>query len=108
MLRARKLSRYSDMKPFTPPEGVLPAPIDKVSNLPADQTCPDNYQAYFIDGTIPAATCDHPEGKRNIFQRMFGIGGHRQLVIPPITQPNPANAGQPMVPNTPQQPLSRG
>jgi hypothetical protein len=34
---------------------------------------------------------------------MFGIGAHRELVIPPITQPNPANPGQPAAPNTPQQ-----
>jgi penicillin-binding protein 1B len=104
MLRARKLSRYSDMKPFTPPAGVIPVEVDKASNLPADQSCPDQYQAYFIDGTVPVATCDHPDGpSRNFFQKMFGIGAHRELVIPPITQPNPANPGQPAAPNTPQQ-----
>jgi penicillin-binding protein 1B len=109
MLRARKLHRYSDMKPFTPPAGVLPVAIDKASNLPADETCPDDYQAYFIDGTIPAATCDHPEGpSRNIFQRMFGIGAHRQLVIPPVTPPNPAVTGQPAAPNPPPQATTPG
>ena len=105
MLRARKLGRYSDMKPFTPPAGVLPVAVDKASNLPADESCPDHYQAYFIDGTVPVATCDHPDGpSRNIFQRMFGIGEHRELVLPPLTQPNPANSGQPAAPNTPGQP----
>jgi penicillin-binding protein 1B len=100
MLRARKLRRYSDMKPFTPPAGVLPVEVDRASNLPADENCPDQYQAFFIDGTVPAATCDHPDGpSRNIFQRMFGIGAHRELVIPPLTQPN-----QPATPNAPGQP----
>jgi penicillin-binding protein 1B len=104
VLRARKLRRYNDMKPFTPPVGVLPVEVDKASNLPADENCPDHYQAYFIDGTVPVATCDHPDGpSRNIFQKMFGIGAHRELVIPPVTQPNPANPAQPAVPNTPQQ-----
>jgi len=104
MLRAEKLRRYSDMKPFTAPAGVLPVAIDKASNLPADHACPDDYQVYFIDGTIPAATCDHPEGpSRNIFQKIFGLGSHRQLVIPPVTQPNPATPAQPAAPNSPPQ-----
>ncbi len=91
MLRARKLPRYHDMEPFTPPQGVLPVHIDKLSNLPADESCPDDYDAYFIDGTIPAATCDHPDGpSRNFFQKMFGIGVHRELVLPPVLPPNPA------------------
>jgi penicillin-binding protein 1B len=105
MLRARKLRRYSDMKPFTPPTGVLPVEVDRASNLPADENCPDHYQAYFVDGTVPVATCDHPDGpSRNIFQKMFGIGAHRELVIPPMTQPNRANPNQPVVPNAPGQP----
>lgn len=104
MLRAQKLRRYSDMKPFTAPAGVLPVAIDKASNLPADHACPDDYQVYFIDGTIPAATCDHPEGpSRNIFQKIFGLGSHRQLMIPPVTQPNPATPAQPAAPNSPPQ-----
>ena len=91
MLRARKLQRYHDMKAFTPPPGVLPVSVDKVSNLPADSSCPDDYQAYFVDGTIPAATCGEPNGpSRNIFQKMFGIGAHRELVLPPLTQPGSA------------------
>jgi penicillin-binding protein 1B len=109
MLRARKLRRYSDMKPFTPPAGVLPVEVDRTSNLPADENCPDQYQAFFIDGTVPVATCDHPDGpSRNIFQRMFGIGAHRELVIPPVTQPNqtaaPNAPGQPQVTNPNEQP----
>lgn len=105
MLRAEKLRRYGDMKPFVPPTGVLPVAVDKLSNLPADESCPDDYQVYFIDGTIPAATCDHPEGpSRNIFQKIFGIGAHRQLVIPPVAQPNPPTPAQPAAPNAGPQP----
>ena len=104
MLRAVKLPRYKDVQPFTPPPGVVQVHLDKVSNLPADESCPDDYNAYFIDGTVPAATCDHPDGpSRNFFQKMFGIGVHRELVLPPVTQVNPQpNAGNPVVPNTPQ------
>jgi penicillin-binding protein 1B len=92
MLRAQKLARYRDMRPFTPPPGVVRVSIDKASNLPADETCPDDYDAYFIDGTIPAATCDHPNGPTpNFFEKMFGIGKHPPVVLPPITQPDSAN-----------------
>lgn len=98
MLRARKLPRYADMKEFTPPPGVVSVKLDKNTNLPADDSCPDDYQAFFIDGTVPAATCDHPEGpSRNVFQKMFGLGVHRELVLPPVTA---APAGKPALPGT--------
>ena len=102
MLRARKLPRYHDMKPFAPPTGVVRVLIDKVSNLPANQTCPDNYETYFIDGTVPAATCDQPNGPApNFFEKMFGIGRHPRLVLPPITPPSSPN---PATPNSTPQP----
>ena len=106
MLRARKLPHYADMKPFTPPPGVVPVTLDKASNLPADASCPDDYTAYFIDGTVPAATCDHPEGpSRNLLEKMFGIGKRKELVLPP-TDPSlpltPAPApGAPPIPGQP-------
>lgn len=100
MLRAHKLPRYSDMKPFTPSPGVLSVRVDKVTNLPATESCPDDYQAWFIDGTIPAATCDHSGGPTpNFFDRMFHLKVHQQLVLPPVTQPNPGQGS-----NTPPQP----
>ncbi len=90
MLRARKLSRYHDMQPFTPPTGVIPVHLDRLSNLPADESCPEDYDAYFVDGTVPAATCGHPDGpSRNFFDKLFGIGKHPETVLPPITQPVP-------------------
>ena len=75
MVRASRLPRYRDMKAFAPPTGVTSAPVDKVTNLPATDKCPDDYQAFFIDGTVPRATCEHPSGdSRNVFQKMFRIG----------------------------------
>jgi penicillin-binding protein 1B len=102
MLRARKLPRYQNMQPFTAPTGVIPVKVDKATNLPANESCPDDYEALFIDGTIPAATCDHPEGpSRNFFQKLLGIGVHRELVLPPVTQQTPANVPPAAVPNQP-------
>jgi penicillin-binding protein 1B len=104
MLRAARLRRYHDMQAFTAPAGAIAVKLDKASNLPANESCPDDYEAYFIDGTIPAATCDHPEGpSRNFFQKMFGIGVHRELVLPPVTQPAP-NANPSVVTPAPAQP----
>jgi penicillin-binding protein 1B len=102
MARASKLKRYKKMTSFAPAPGVVTVPIDKVSNLPADESCPDDYVAAFIDGTVPAMTCGHPEGQSqgNFFQRMFGIGGHRELVLPPVN-PNapPPATGNPSQPD---------
>jgi penicillin-binding protein 1B len=99
MARAKKLPRYSDMKEFPAPQGVVSVKLDKNTNLPADESCPDDYQAYFIDGTVPAATCGNPDGpSRNIFQKMFGVGVQRELVLPPITQ---APAGTNPAPGNP-------
>jgi penicillin-binding protein 1B len=54
-------------------------PIDKSTNLLADDTCTDDYSAAFLDGTEPTETCDHKGGMggddhRNILQKIFGIG----------------------------------
>jgi penicillin-binding protein 1B len=74
MKRAVQLPQYSDTNEFTPPEGVQVVAIDKASNLLSDVTCPDSYNAAFLDGTAPTATCDHPPDKRNILQKIFGLG----------------------------------
>jgi penicillin-binding protein 1B len=112
MRRARKLGQYRDMQPFAAPTGVVSVHVDKGSNLPANETCPDDYDVYFVDGTVPAATCNHPEGpSRNVFEKMFGVGKHKETVLPPITQPVPpaatsANPEQPentpLAPSAPQ------
>jgi penicillin-binding protein 1B len=76
MKKAIQLPQYSDPHNFTPPEGVEVVAIDKVSNLLSDETCPDSFNAAFLDGTVPKETCDHPAApeKRNLLQRIFGLG----------------------------------
>jgi penicillin-binding protein 1B len=74
MNRAIKLPQYSDTKPFTPPEGIEVVKIDKVSNLLSDESCPDGYEAAFLTGTAPMETCDHPADRRNLLQKIFGVG----------------------------------
>ena len=100
MVRAERLPDYRDMVPFTPPDGVTLARLDKITNLPATTSCPDDYQAYFITGTVPIGTCDHPNGEsRNVFQKMFGLGkDHRLKPEDPAAQYSPDGtplSGQP-------------
>jgi penicillin-binding protein 1B len=38
------------------------------------RTCPDGYNAAFLDGTAPTETCDHPEDHRSLLQKIFGTG----------------------------------
>lgn len=59
MNRAAKLPQYSDLKPFSAPEGVHLVRVDKNSWLPADETCPQDYYIGFLDGTVPNSTCSH-------------------------------------------------
>jgi len=95
MKKAVTLPQYSDVKDFTPPQGVVEETLDKATNLVADSSCPEDYTAWFLDGTQPTDTCDHVNGnQRNIFQRIFGIGQKP-------AQPQPQN-GQPTQPQTPQ------
>jgi penicillin-binding protein 1B len=74
MKKAVELPQYSDTKPFVAPTGVEVISIDKATNLLADSTCPDDYEAAFLEGTAPTDTCDHPPDKRNVFQKIFGLG----------------------------------
>jgi penicillin-binding protein 1B len=74
MKRAVLLPQYSDTHGFAPPEGIEVVKIDKVSNLLSDDSCPDGYDAAFLAGTAPMETCDHPADKRNLLQKIFGLG----------------------------------
>ena len=74
MKKAVLLPQYSDTHGFAPPDGVEVVPIDRASNLLSDTTCPDSYDAAFLDGTAPKETCDHPADKRNLLQKIFGLG----------------------------------
>jgi len=101
MKNAVKLPQYSDTQFFDPPAGVTEVTLDKVTNLIADPSCPSDYTAAFLDGTQPTGTCSHPNGdQRNIFQKLFGLGGNKSA--PPIAPPS-TNVVQPQPPNgTPQ------
>ena len=96
MKNAVKLPQYSDTQYFDPPAGITEVTLDKATNLIADESCPVDYTAAFLDGTQPTGTCDHPnEDQRNIFQKMFGLGENK--TAPPLMPPNP-NVVQPQTP----------
>ncbi|WP_158945031.1 transglycosylase domain-containing protein [Granulicella sp. S190] len=103
MKRAIQLPQYSDVKPFSAPEGITTARIDKVSSLLADPTCPGNIlYAAFLDGTAPTNTCSQmSESPQNLIQKILGIGGSKS----DANTPPPATTGAPIVrippPNTP-------
>jgi len=104
MKRAIQLPQYSDVKPFSAPEGVTTVRIDKPSSLLVDSTCPNNsFYVAFLDGTAPVNTCSQMgENPQNFIQKIFGIGGNKSLT-PDTTIPQPAT-GAPIVrqaPNTP-------
>ena len=74
MKKAIQLPQYSDTHGFNPPDGVEVVALDKATNLLSDATCPDSYNAAFLEGTTPKETCDHPADKRNFLQKIFGLG----------------------------------
>jgi penicillin-binding protein 1B len=47
--------------------------IDTATNLLSDDTCPDSYNAAFLDGTAPTEACDHATDHRNLLQKIFGL-----------------------------------
>ena len=93
MKRAIKLPQYSDVKPFTPPDGVSIARIDKVTNMLADPTCPDgNYTVAFLDGTAPQNTCNQMnDSPQALGQKLFNTGesipGEPLPTMPTISAP---------------------
>ncbi len=75
MKHAVQLPQYSDTRQFPTPSGVSTVRLDKVTNLLADASCPQDFDAVFLDGTAPTQTCDQSAGdQRNVFQKLFGIG----------------------------------
>jgi penicillin-binding protein 1B len=104
MKRAVQLPQYSDLKPFSAPEGVTVARIDKPSSLLVDSTCPsDSFYVAFLDGTAPVNTCSQMgESPQNFIQKILGIGGSKSS--PSDTNPQPNTNAAPVVrtaPNTP-------
>lgn len=88
---ASHLPQYSDMKPFSAPDGVQMVRIDRATNLVADDTCPsDGMYVAFLNGTAPSGTCSHMGADAQALgSQIFGLGSTPG-------QPNPAN------PNAPQ------
>jgi penicillin-binding protein 1B len=96
MKHAVQLPEYSDTREFPTPSGVSTVRLDKVSNLLADPSCPQDYDAVFLDGTAPTQTCGQSAGdQRNVFQKLFGLGKE-----PTVTPGTPAN-GMPALPGQP-------
>jgi len=74
MKKAVELPQYSDTHEFPVPNGVEMVSIDRATSLLSDDTCPGGSEIAFLEGTAPTETCDHPADKRNILQKIFGIG----------------------------------
>jgi len=89
MKKAQAIPRYSDMRPFTQPSGVVDVQLDKVTNLLATPTCPQTYTAAFITGTEPTSTCDQSgSGVKGVLSRIFGLGTEQ------VQPPQSSQAGQ--------------
>jgi penicillin-binding protein 1B len=74
MKKAAAIPRYSEMKPFSQPTGVVDVQLDKITNLLATPSCPQTYSSAFIIGTEPTSTCDQGTGVRGVLSRIFGLG----------------------------------
>jgi penicillin-binding protein 1B len=90
MKKAVALPQYSDVKPFTQPEGVVDVQLDKITNRLATPSCPDDYTIAFVAGTEPRDTCDQ-SGVQGFFSRIFG--GNSEKALPPPANGNPQTAG---------------
>lgn len=98
MNRAIQLPQYSDMHAFTKPEGVTNVRIDKITNLPADDTCPQTYTAAFLDGTIPAGTCSRmTDSGQSVLDQVFG----GSVAPDPNASPDPNHPNIPLRPKKP-------
>jgi penicillin-binding protein 1B len=87
MKKAVTLPRYSDVKPFPQPEGVVDVQLDKITNRLATPSCPDTYTIAFVAGTEPRDTCDQSGGVQGFFSRIFG-GNSEKALPPPTTNGN--------------------
>jgi penicillin-binding protein 1B len=83
MKKASALARYSDMRTFAQPTGVVDVQLDKVTNRLATPKCPDDYVSAFVAGTEPRDTCDLQNGMAGFFSRILGS----DKPLTPPTQP---------------------
>jgi len=93
MNRAIRIPQYSDMKPFTAPDGIETLRIDKATDLPADASCPsDSFTAAFLLGTAPQGTCSHMGGDtQSLGEHLLGDADPN---APPSDAAKPRNAFQ--------------
>ena len=77
MNRAIRIPQYSDMKPFTPSDGVEVLRIDRATDLIADDSCPtDTISVAFLVGTAPQSTCSHMgENSQSLGSKIFAFFG---------------------------------
>ena len=88
MNRAIKLPQYSDVHDFTKPDGVTDVRLDRASSLPADETCPNDYTAAFLNGTIPPGSCSRMgQSSQSIVEQMLN-GGSLSDPNEPASDPN--------------------
>ena len=92
MNRAIRLPQYSDMKPFTPPDGVEVLRVDRSTNLIVDSSCPnDTFSAAFLLGTGPQSTCSHMgEDSQSLGSKIFaffGMKSDKPSAAPPVVPP---------------------
>jgi penicillin-binding protein 1B len=94
MKRATALPQYSDVKPFSSPQGVVRVALDKATWLVASPACPDDYTIVFIDGTQPTQTCDQTAVEHgNLLQRVFGLDSPKPGRPPAVSNTvNPAQS----------------
>src|ERR1700686_2282128 len=89
MKKAVALPGYSDVKPFSQPQGVIDVQLDKITNRLATPSCPDDYTIAFVAGTEPRDTCGQGNrGVQGFFSRIFG-GSSEKALPPPTTNGNP-------------------
>ena len=103
MKRAQKIPRYSDMKAFAAPGGVVEVKLDKITNRLATDACPQDYYVSFIAGTEPTETCEQAfTDHRGFFSKILGLGAPEVNAPPPTTNgPVQGPAGASGVPGQP-------
>ena len=92
MKKAVALPQFSDVKPFSQPQGVVDVQLDKVTNRLATPSCPETYTIAFVAGTEPRDTCDQGGGVKGFFSRIFG-GSSEKPLPPPTTNGNTQAVG---------------
>ena len=94
MMKAARYRQYGDVRPFSPPSGVVQVSIDPQSGLLAGPYCP-GYPTYFIDGTQPTSQCEPREVEVDftddggLIQRSVPANEQRSRMIqypPPVQQ----------------------